>query len=194
MNYTILDLPPEIIEIIVDNLDLESQINFVKTCKFFNNISGKCSIKTKGIYKLSKLTRLDMRNNHEVKNLSYLTQIKYLDISENCDISKDSIKHLNLDKLVTFNDKNFKDNKLLMDQQFYNYINQPLQSSDYSNTIKMQMELAKEQYLHNNIAENDVIRDNLAHYERGYLDRKIIRLLYDIYQQGNQMNNSMDMD
>lgn len=114
MNYTILDLSPEIIEIIFDYLDLESQFNFIKTCKFFNlfditnfmdlgNLSNSY-ITDDVLTKYPKIKYLNLCNNTNVKDINHLQYITKLDISGSCLIKTEGI--CKLSKLIWLNMKN----------------------------------------------------------------------------------------
>lgn len=108
-----IDLPLEVIQLIVNYLDHSSQINFILTCKLYNNVDitnmyvDMCvsSLLTyEYLCKYKNITKLNLYKNESIKTLSCFKYINELNIGMTS-IGHEEIKHLNLEILNISNSR-----------------------------------------------------------------------------------------
>src|SRR2546430_1475517 len=114
------NIPLDILKEILEYLDFLSKIRFTQINKFtynnlyiqdfsnnINNYLNKIVDKDLKIYKFIKY--LCVKNNPYVKDISWMTNLRELDASENCGIDQNGIKGLNLIKLKVYNNPKIQD-------------------------------------------------------------------------------------
>ena len=133
MKYNIDHLPLEILQIIFENLNLHSQIQFRKVCKKFNvheitNFYDFESTKIKShditmdvLINFPKIKKLNLRDNRNIRDLNNFYHLSQLNISGSTIITSSGIR-----KLINLSHLNLRDNRTICDlNKFYHlsYLN-----------------------------------------------------------------------
>lgn len=113
-------LPIEIWQIILDKVKIKSQLKLTTACKYFHNnlkVTDFSNVKYKYASLLTDdilknypyITKLKISNNVKINNLNHFKKLEELYFYGNCDLDNESLKGLNLKKLVLFDNPNLTD-------------------------------------------------------------------------------------
>lgn len=123
MDNNIFMLVPEIFYQIMDYLEFHSQITLLITCKNNFNITNfdvpfylSRQITLQKLKQNPHINKLNLYDNVNVNDISFLKNITYLNISGSCSISQDHISHLTNLRILDISN-NVKVNKLDMFQK-----------------------------------------------------------------------------